>query len=861
LNRPRRIGIEILFLTASAVALAQQPAPPHVVEKTVALNLAPQPLEEALHEFSRVTGLKVMLYTVLSRGIISPRVSGNLTPGAALDQLLKGAALRFEYLDPQTIAVLPIHDPPPDSTGLPMSRPDSDRIRTAAGNDRPLTSARGADNETRTDHSNELLEIVVSAQKRDERIQDVPVPVTAIRAQTLESSGQTQLQDYYSKIPALSVTTDYVSFAPVLSIRGLSTGSATNPTVGIVIDDVPYGASTNVSNGTGGAPDVDPSDLARVEVLRGPQGTLYGASTLGGLLKYVTVDPTTDGVSGYAQASTSSIRGGDELGYAFRGAVNVPLGDIIAIRASGFTRMDPGYIDNVVSGLHDVNKVIGDGGHLTALWRPDSELSLKLSALIQHFSADGSSLVRPDLGDLKQGTVAGTGWLDKRIQAYSATITAKLGDVHMTSLSGYNVNTFSDSIDLSPVFVPYTQFGVPGTGFDGFGVAGISVPGNSKTKKFSQEIRLTGAIGAHFDWLVGGFYTHENSRYRALILATDPVTGEVEGGFATGTGDSIPTTYMEYAGFADLTAHIGDRFDIQFGARESQNRQTYSESIEGLYGPLFVGLPSPVIQPEIVTKGSAFTYLVTPRFKFTPELMIYARLASGYRAGGPNLTASLYDLPPSFKPDKTNNYEVGFKGEFLDHTFSVDTSVYYIDWNDIQLQLNNRVHQINYFSNASRAKSQGLELFVEGRPLARLTVSAWIALNLAELTQGFPPTSAAYGVRGDRLPYANRFSGNLSADWEFPFAGKLNGVVGASVSYVGARQGPFTPSPERQTFPSYTQTDVRAGAKYDLWSANLFVNNVADKRGLLAGGLGSLTPLDFTYTRPRTVGLSVSRDF
>jgi outer membrane receptor protein involved in Fe transport len=156
-----------------------------------------------------------------------------------------------------------------------------------------------------------------------------------------------------------------------LSIRGIMSGLYTNPTVGITVDDVPYGSSTFLGGGGGTVmPDIDPADLARIEVLRGPQGTLYGASSMGGLLKFVTVDPSTDGVSGRIEGGINSVYNGAELGYGARGSVNVPLGDVLAVRVSAFSRQDPGYVDNVQSGQRGVNKTDVDGGRLSALWRP-----------------------------------------------------------------------------------------------------------------------------------------------------------------------------------------------------------------------------------------------------------------------------------------------------------------------------------------------------------------------------------------------------------------------------------------------------------------------------------------------------------
>src|SRR5262249_23933181 len=156
-----------------------------------------------------------------------------------------------------------------------------------------------------------------------ERLQDVPVPVTVINAQTLADTNQLRIQDYYASIPGFSVISVGIQSITLLSIRGINSDAAGNPSVGITVVDVPYGASTNAGGGTL-VPDLDPYDLAHVEILRGPQGTLYGASSLGGLLKFVTVDPSTDGVSGHVESGLSGIHNGAELGYNVRGAVNVP---------------------------------------------------------------------------------------------------------------------------------------------------------------------------------------------------------------------------------------------------------------------------------------------------------------------------------------------------------------------------------------------------------------------------------------------------------------------------------------------------------------------------------------------------------
>jgi iron complex outermembrane recepter protein len=203
--------------------------------------------------------------------------------------------------------------------------------------------------------------VVVTAEKHEARLQDVPVPVTAISADGLASSNQVRLQDYYSSVPGLSIASDgFRAGIPTVAIRGITTGGYGNPTVGITIDDVPYGSSTLQGGGVY-SPEIDPSDLQRVEVLRGPQGTLYGASSRGGLLKFVTLDPSTTALSGRVQSDVNTVHHGEGVGYGLRGAINIPITDSFAVRASAFGRRDVGYIDNVLTDERGVNRDTASG--------------------------------------------------------------------------------------------------------------------------------------------------------------------------------------------------------------------------------------------------------------------------------------------------------------------------------------------------------------------------------------------------------------------------------------------------------------------------------------------------------------------
>jgi len=826
-----------------------------------ALDIPAGPLANALALLARQSGAELM-YRPDQVGDIQTRgAKGNLTAHDAALLLLRGTSLELRTESSGALLVLD-----PSKSGNDSIKAETQAARAGNGNttkedgkiasqdfrvaqvDQGTSSGSMANSRPVTSPA-VLDEIVVTAQKKEERLQDVPIPVTAVSAEILSESNQVLLRDYYSSIPGLNMSPG-VQSSQDLSIRGITTGGFTNPTVGITVDDVPYAGSTAVGGGLV-IPDLDPGDLTRIEVLRGPQGTLYGASSMGGLVKFVTLDPSTSGVNGRVQAGIDSVYNGNAPGYNVRASANLPITDTIAVRVSGFSRDDPGYIDNPVLHVDGVNEVHAYGGLLSALWKPSDEFSAKLSALYQKTHGNGLSDVvdQPGLAWLQQNYIRGAGGYDRSTQAYSLTLKDKLGPAQLTSVTGYNINRYADSWDFTYGFGALNQAQ--------FNVGGAPILEYNKTAKFTQELRLQMPLGAKLEWLLGGFYTHEHNSFVQDIDAADIASGAVVGQFASFID---PSTYEEYAGFTDLTWHLTDAFDIQLGGRESEIRQTYSQTTTGIYDPLFLNTPSPVVMPLAHASANAFTYLLTPRFKLTPNLMVYARLASGYRAGGPNAAPG---TPPQYKPDKTENYEIGTKGDFFDHLLSIDASVYYIRWKDIQLSLEDPQNFQVYVANGGAAKSQGVELSVDLRPLRGMTIRAWAAWNESELTQSFPADTTAYGVAGSRLPLSARFSGHFSFNQEFPLVGEWTGFAGGAISYVGDRSGVFSTAAQipRQDLPAYGKTDLRLGVRHNVWTATVYCNNVANIHGLLGGGQGYFPPYAFQYIQPRIVGLNVIRTF
>ncbi|MGH3428922.1 MAG: TonB-dependent receptor plug domain-containing protein, partial [Mycobacteriales bacterium] len=334
--RHGRIALIAACLAVSAASWAADPAPN---AQALQFDIKPQPLASALNDFAVQSHQQILFTPEITKGKTTGGARGALTPDAALKQLLAGTGLSATI-----------------SAGGDMILVSQADGKGASATRDPQVAPNGAANlQSQSNRSTSapapipvLEEVVVTAQKRAERLQDVPVPVTALSADNLAANNQVRLQDYYASVPGLGLASSSKGDA-LLTIRGITTGvTSGNPTVGITIDDVPYGSSSNYGGGGLGipAPDLDPSDLARVEVLRGPQGTLYGASSIGGLLKFVTADPAFDGVSGRIQGGGSTVHNAPDAGYVLRGSVNVPLNDEFAVRASAFTRRDPGYVDN-----------------------------------------------------------------------------------------------------------------------------------------------------------------------------------------------------------------------------------------------------------------------------------------------------------------------------------------------------------------------------------------------------------------------------------------------------------------------------------------------------------------------------------
>lgn len=727
----------------------------------------------------------------------------------------------------------------------------------------PVAQAQQA-SETRLD-SMTIEQIIVTAQKRDERAIDVPVAISAVSADALTEQNIVQMSDYYSRVPGLQFAGDETY---ALSLRGVTTGGGTNPTLAILVDEIPFGSTTFLGLGNSRFPDFDPSILERIEVLRGPQGTLYGASSLGGLIKYVTRKPDTNRFYGRVEGGWNTVEDGD-TGWMGRGSLNIPLAsDRAAILLSGFTREDPPYTDNVRVGneAKDVNEARTSGGFASLLFKPLDTLSFTLTGLYQERDAKFASGIQVEADPLTQAptyvptfgkhavSLADTSDVGEQ-QFYSGRIEWDAGPVQVTSLTSWGRSEGTNFNDLTAIFGFLTNFyGAPAG-------AGVRIEDASDTDKFVQELRIGGSA-SRFDWRTGLFYTKEEGTVAQTLKMFGSAT-------ATPYSGSGIIEYEEYAAFGDVTVHITDQWDIQLGMRYARNDQSY-QSISAVDAPVVPVFGPPGATTPVESDDSTITWAFSPTYRFNPDLMAYFRVATGYRPGGPNTEVG--NIPRTYDSDSVINYELGLKGYLSGLGVSFDVALFQIDWKDIQLQNTDSATQFLYFDNGEDARSRGIEASASWRPVDGLTLEANGTLLDAELTAALPAIAGSdylVGASGDRLPASAKFTSNLSAQYDFPLAATIDAFVGANWSYIGERKSTFMNSAafaqgaQRFDWPSYSVVDLRTGLRIDeAWSVNLYARNVLDEDGVIVADNrgGTNVPL-VTFLQPRTYGLSVSWDF
>lgn len=713
---------------------------------------------------------------------------------------------------------------------------------TASAQELPVATEQSADETVKV-----LDAITVTALHRERPLQEVPASISAISAEELKGKGAQDFRDYLTTVPGVNFSQGNLGGMRV-TIRGISDGiGATGPLTGIYIDETPISETFGVTF------DPDIYDVDRVEVLKGPQGTLYGSGAMGGTVRVIGRQPQLDYFEGSVAATVSDVSHGGNNARVDT-MLNVPLvNDLMAFRVSAGYREDAGWIDDVVRRERDANTIDKRNLRAQLLLQPAARTSVTGGFMYQK---DDMGLPWHDdfaYGDYETGRIfRPSSGSEARLS--SLTVRHDWDRMGLVSATNHLRNDSLSTLDATAgLRGPISALTGVTMGAD----EGVGVRSDSELEQFTQEVRLSSSGANRIDWLVGGFYSDAKTGFvQVFDFSQAPSVDAVASGASFFSSNQTYRT-EQLAAFGELTFNATERLALTAGLRwfdVSQEQATRSAGI-------FNGGESIVEQGADFSSSTA-KFMVS--YQATEDHLLFAQAVQGYRNGGPtgnvplaacgaDLAAAGYSqVPNSYGPDELWNYEIGSKNTLLDGRVRLNGSAFYIDWSDIQSTISLGCG-FSFVTNAGKARSKGAELDLTIMPFAGLTVAASAAYVDARLTQ---VASGVVAAEGDSLPLASRWSWNASALYERDLAAGLTGFIRGEVNHVGDRWSGFRSAPSSRLIEDYTLFNARLGVSKDNWTVALFATNLTNERYTTFYG-----NIYEVVGRPRTVGVSFSAEF
>ncbi len=709
-----------------------------------------------------------------------------------------------------------------------------------------------------------LEEVVVTAQRRAERLQDVPAAITAMSGDSLNQMRLQGNADLAAYVPSLS----FDVLGPgetTLAIRGLGTSYGLEPAVSMYINETPLDIRTD---GFAGAPDIDFFDVDRIEVLRGPQGTLYGSSSMGGAVRILTAQPDPKAFAVNAEVGGSSIDGGG-AGYLAKSAVNLPLSADSAVRVVGAFEHVPGYISQAVPGDYSVaqpdlpvtarhiNDVDLKSARVIGLWKPTDALTITPSFMVSDVDSSNNSSYFSNLPRFTvaanyptpQGSRLEVGNLQVNYNFDFATLMSS------TSVLSRDVQTQSDFTlfwaNLAPLFGVSYPPNYPGTDFD-----------TSHNTGFIQELRLTSPTEQALRWVGGAYFSryHQHSTESTNSDAFASAIGQTTGPNLYSFDQSVID--QQTAVFVDLTYKIMPRLEITLGERYYELR----DSLENVQS----GVLAAPNQPLVHAKASGNSPRLVLTYHPVDDATVYATAARGYRPGGPNVglptgigCALTNAYSPLYQPDTVWNYELGTKLEFLNRRLSIDVAAYRIDWKNVQQAVTDPACGYLFVANVGTAESKGVEAEINFKPIESLLLSASGSYDHAEFTSIDQPfVDAAAAQAGQAVPGVPKQKFNLSGEYTAVIADRT-GYLRVDWSHLGQVPAGFGYDAIR---PAYGSLEAAVGVRSGHYDLSLYGHNLTNANGILEIQEGASSSFGNTFdsrisTPPRTLGIDLKMHF
>jgi iron complex outermembrane receptor protein len=839
-----------------ALCLASTPAAAQ--QQMRDFNIPAGDLGTALNAFARQASQQIMFSTSLVSGKRSAGLAGRYEPRGALKTLLDGSGLEVA-----------------SDTGAVVT------LRRAV----PAASAEATQPEVA-----DLAELIVTAQKREQRLQDVPMAVTAIPQSRIERLHAMDFKDLIRYIPGVSYSGEEHGQSRY-NIRGVST-AANNPTVGVYLDDV---SLVSVATGFSGSADPVFFDFERLEVLKGPQGTLYGGNAMGGAIKYVSRRPELNRDSFTMGGGVAATAKGDPS-YDLQGTFNLGVVEnVLAVRGGLLYRQRGGYIDNVANApitnwaasqtnppapfepqtrpsLSTLSKKNGNEarvwvGRLSALWTPDPTITITPSLFVQAYSSDNTNVFLTNLPEFQSSNRISEPSGD-RLNVGSLTITKDFGPVTLTSLTGYMHRVVKFDRDYSffigrlvPPLFPLLS---PNSS-------------DSTTTNYSQEFRLaSNPSDSPLRWTVGLFASKQNDR---LVQKVVTVGGGALFGLTSDTlyYGNIPTVSKEFAVFGEATYTVAEKLDLTLGLRQF----FFQQDIDAVYSGPLNGGPSSV--SGVTQKESGLNPKVSVAYRITEENLAYATASKGFRQGGANRNAfsrslcqtdldrlGITDQPQTYRSDSIWTYEGGTKNRFADGAVTLNGSAYFTQWKGIQQSQFLPSCGFVFIDNVGEAEVRGAELEAQFVPVKGLSFFGAAAYTDTNITQTRAGVSAQVGQNVLDVP---RWAASFGASYSFPLADEWIATLDADYQYHGSNLRTFdssfttqNPNGTQSTFPNpiqrqkaYHVSNASVTIDKDRWQYRLYIANLFDSSPYLDRAV--INAAAATTIRPRTVGVDAKVRF
>jgi len=782
----------------------------------------------------------------------------------------------------------------PVVTGVPLASAILAVMNPAVAQDQQATSP--------------LEELVVTAQKREENLQNVPLSIQAIGEERLEELHIQSFGDYIKYLPSVSYTTFGPGFG-VAYFRGVASGENSNhsgpqPTVGMYLDEQPI---TTIQ----GAVDIHLYDIARVEALAGPQGTLYGASSEAGTIRIITNKPDPSAFKAGYDIEFNSVTNGSE-GYVVEGFTNIPIGSAAAIRLVGWYKDDSGYIKNVpgtrtfaTSGGCISNEDPAPPGCTTAFNRVNDEyntaetygaraaLGIELNdswtitpaLMAQKQTTNGSFAYDPNVGDLEIIRYYPESSEDKWLQA-ALTVEGKIGNFDLVYAGAYLKRDDHVDWDYSDYAFFYDQCCAYGSSWvDDLGVPlpdpSQYITGSDYYKRQSHELRLSSPQENRFRFVAGLFYQDQEHEIYQRYWIND-LGSQIE---VTGLPDTIWLTDQlrtdtDSAVFGEVSFDVTDKLTLTGGLRYYETESTlkgffgFGAGYSSNYGEFFCGDPSTWVpfntapctnlDDKVDDSGTIGKFNIT--YRVNEDAMVYATYSEGFRPGGINRNGTV----PPYTSDTLTNYELGWKTTWAGNRFRFNGAIFQEEWKDVQFSfLPPSGSGLTVIRNAGDAEIKGIEMDFGWAPTNDLTLSGGLSYIDAELSQFYDddPTAPGEAPAGTRLPVTPKFKSNLTARYSFGF-GEFDAFAQGAAVYQGSSFADLLDT-DRALLgeqAAYTIADFSAGLAKNNYSFELYLNNAFDERAELykyaqcANDVCGVNPYIIT-NQPRTVGLKFGQKF